>query len=62
MEITVTVYNSLGQQVRVLAENQLQQAGRHSLSFDASALPSGIYLYSLRAGEYSFTRKMTLMK
>jgi len=62
MEVTVTVYNALGQQVRVLAENQLQQAGRHTLTFDASALPSGIYLYSLRAGELSFTRKMTLMK
>ena len=62
MEITVTVYNSLGQQVRVLAENQLRQAGRQSLTYDASALPSGIYLYRLSAAEQSFTRKMTLMK
>lgn len=62
MEISLIVYNSLGQQVSTLAENAIHHAGTHQVGFNASFLPSGIYLYKLQAGEFSLTQKMTLLK
>jgi hypothetical protein len=55
--ISLTVYDQLGQVVKVLV-NEPQEAGEHSISFDASDLPSGIYHYSLRAGAFRTSRKM----
>lgn len=62
MEISLYVYNALGQQVSVLTQNNVYSAGSHQLEFDASTFPSGIYFYQLRAGDFSFIRKMTLLK
>jgi len=62
MEITLAVYNALGQQVSVLAQNSVFTAGAHLLEFDASSFPSGIYFYQLRAGDFNLLRKMTLLK
>lgn len=61
-EVSLTVYNSVGQQVAILAENTLQNSGIQRVEFDASSLPSGVYMYRLRAGEVSLMRKMTLLK
>jgi flagellar hook assembly protein FlgD len=55
--ISLTVYDQLGQVVKVLV-NESQEAGEHSISFDASDLPSGIYYYTLRAQNYRSSRKM----
>ena len=64
--ITVKVYNILGEQVRVLADNAAYDQGRYELSFDASALSSGVYYYRLDAtgatGSYTQVKKMMLMK
>jgi hypothetical protein len=60
-DITLTVYNAIGQEVAVLVDGPMD-AGVHSVSFDASRLASGLYLYRLRAGDYIGSRKMMLVK
>jgi hypothetical protein len=55
------VFNSLGQKVATLV-NKKQAPGEYSVRFDASDLPSGVYFYTLRAGEFVTTKKMILLK
>jgi hypothetical protein len=55
------VYNAIGQTVKVL-ENGYKEAGIYNISFNASALPSGIYFYKIEAGQFSQIRKMMLVK
>ena len=59
--VKITIFNTLGQMVRVLA-NEQKDAGTYQLSFDAGNLNSGTYFYKIEAGEYSQTRKMCLIK
>ena len=58
---TLKVYNLLGQVVATLV-NEVQNAGRYQIEFDASNLASGVYLYQILSGSYVQTRKMVLMK
>ena len=59
--VRLTVYNVLGQEVeKLVSENK--RAGQHQISFDASNLPSGTYLYRLEAGFYVETRRMMLVR
>jgi hypothetical protein len=37
-------------------------AGSHSVTFNAEGLPSGVYIYQLKAGEFSESQKMLLVK
>lgn len=57
----LSVYNQLGQEVTTLVSSTLP-AGRHTVEFNGSRLPSGFYFYRLNAGSFSETRKMILMK
>ena len=64
--VTLVIYNTLGQQVHTLVDDY-QTAGSHTVTWDgtsssASQVSSGIYFYRLQAGDYSETRKMTLLK
>jgi len=59
--IRLAVYDLLGHEVAELATGNVE-AGRHSYSFDASGLPSGIYLYRLESAAFSQTRQMMLLK
>jgi hypothetical protein len=59
--VRLTVFNLVGQVVQVLAD-EFQPAGFYEMSFDASQLPAGIYLYKLQVGEYSSVKRMTLVK
>ncbi len=59
--VTLAVYNTLGQQVRILV-HQEQSAGDHEVKFDASALPSGVYVYRIQAPYFSSTRKCVLAR
>jgi hypothetical protein len=58
---TLKIYNLLGQEVATLV-NGVIEAGTYSEQFNAAALPSGIYLYSLKAGMFSETKHMILIK
>jgi hypothetical protein len=57
----VTVYDVLGRQVAVLVDG-VMPAGSHTVTFDASNLTSGVYLYRLEADGKVLTRKMMLVK
>ena len=59
--VTLTVYNSLGQMVSRLV-NEDRSAGRYTIRFEASGLSSGIYYYVLETDAEKLTRKMTLIK
>jgi hypothetical protein len=59
--VSLTIYNTIGQEVSTLVSEQ-QTAGNYSISFSADRLPSGLYFYSLRSGEHNVTRKMLLLK
>ena len=60
-DVRLTVFNSIGQEVANLV-NSRKSAGKHRVDFDASQLPSGMYIYRIKAGEFEQTRKMTLIK
>lgn len=59
--VTLTVYNSLGQNIIDLV-NEIKPAGNYEKVFNASGLSSGIYFYSLNAGKYSQVKKLLLLK
>ncbi len=59
--VTLKIYNSIGQEVGTLI-NQTVPAGNHEVQFNASGLSSGIYFYTLTAGNFVATNKMMLLK
>jgi len=59
--VTLKVYNSLGQEVATLV-NQVQNAGKYSVNFDASKLASGTYIYKLNIGDVRLVKKLMLLK
>ena len=60
-QVSLIVYDMNGRKVADLASD-FYSAGRHVVSFDASNLSSGVYIYSLRAGNMLLNRKMMLSK
>ncbi|MBK8945178.1 MAG: T9SS type A sorting domain-containing protein [Ignavibacteriae bacterium] len=60
-EVTLKIYNMLGEEVAQIL-NQTLDAGNHSIDFDASLLSSGMYVYSLQTKNQFITKKMSLIK
>lgn len=65
-EVQLTIYDLLGQEIRVLA-NKAHEAGVHQVRWDGTnalgeVVPSGVYLYRMHAGNFSQTKKMTLLR
>jgi len=60
--VTLKVYDVLGREVATLANNVNYEPGRYQLTFNASQLSSGVYLYRLIAGRFVDTKKMLLLK
>ncbi|MDP7037235.1 MAG: choice-of-anchor B family protein, partial [Candidatus Marinimicrobia bacterium] len=58
---TLKLYNTLGVEVMTLT-NAFRNAGTHVVPFNGTDLPSGIYFYQLRSGDFIKTRKMSLLK
>ncbi|TVQ74400.1 MAG: T9SS C-terminal target domain-containing protein, partial [Balneolaceae bacterium] len=60
-KVRLEVYNVVGQRIVTLVDG-MQPAGSHTVSFDASQLASGVYVYRIQAGSFVKTHKMTLVK
>ncbi|HKK46412.1 MAG TPA: T9SS type A sorting domain-containing protein [Balneolaceae bacterium] len=60
-EVTLEIYNILGRRVATLVDKR-QKAGRYTIQFRADYLASGVYLYRLKAGDFTKVRKMILIK
>lgn len=59
--VNISIYNMLGQKVVTLVNQNMEQ-GVHEVSFNASSLATGAYIYRIEAGSYSATKKMLLLK
>jgi hypothetical protein len=59
--VTLKVYDILGREVTTLV-NENKMAGTYQVNFNASNLASGIYFYTIKAGDFSQTKKMLLVK
>lgn len=61
VEVKLSIFNIVGQPILVLEDGMLG-AGDHDYEWDASGLPSGMYIYQLEVGNKITTQKMTLVK
>lgn len=59
--VSLKVFDILGREVAVLV-NDIKDAGNHSVEFNASDLPSGVYIYTLQVNGYTNSKKMLLLK
>jgi endonuclease/exonuclease/phosphatase family metal-dependent hydrolase len=59
--VTLKIYDLLGNEIRTLV-NEEKPAGSYEVEFFAKGLPSGIYFYQLRAGNFIETKKLMLLK
>lgn len=60
-DVTLFVYNVLGQEVATLFKG-VQNAGSYNVDFNASELTSGVYVYQIKAGNFTSSKKMMLIK
>jgi len=60
-DIQITIYDLLGKEVTTLV-SEIQEAGYKTAQWNATNVPSGMYFYQIRAGEFVQTKKMILMK
>ncbi|MFC2103696.1 T9SS type A sorting domain-containing protein, partial [Bacteroidota bacterium] len=60
-QLNLSLYSVTGELVENLISD-FMPAGNHSINFNASGLPSGVYLYKIIAGDFSSSKKMILMK
>lgn len=59
--VEMNIYNGAGQLVKVLVSD-IKSAGNYNITFDASGLPSGVYFYRLRAGDFMDSKRFVLLK
>jgi len=59
--VTLKIYNVLGQEVETLI-SKVMPAGYHTVDFNATKLSSGMYIYRIEAGDFVQVKKMLLMK
>ena len=59
--VKLVVYDVLGREVRTLVD-EFKQAGAYNVRFDALNIASGVYFYTIKSGDFTETKKMTLIK
>lgn len=59
--VTIKVFDILGREVNTLV-NEVKNAGKHEIKFDASGLASGTYIYTINAGKNTQSKKMMVLK
>jgi hypothetical protein len=60
-KVEIEVFNLLGQNVKTLLNKRISE-GVHEVEFDAKGLPSGVYIYRLKAGDFQNIKKMLYLK
>ena len=60
-DVVIKVFDILGNEIEILV-NEEKPAGTYEIVWNAANLPSGIYFYQLKAGEYTAVKKMILLK
>lgn len=60
-DVSVSVFDIRGKEINIMKNNNMS-AGRHSVRFNASGLPCGIYYYQVSAGKRTITKKMAVIK
>ena len=59
--VTLEIMNILGERIKILV-NEFKNRGNHNISFNASSLASGVYIYKIQAGDFITSKKMVLLK
>jgi hypothetical protein len=59
--VTVDVYDLMGRKIDILFKGN-QQAGEHSIVWNASTVSSGVYFYKINAGDLNISKRCTLLK
>ena len=59
--VVIKIYDLLGREVALLVDDVFQP-GTHKVIWNAADLPSGVYIYHIRAGEFTDSRKLILLK
>jgi hypothetical protein len=59
--VSITIYDAVGRRVAVLVDEDVT-AGFHTADWDTRGLASGVYLYRIQAGDYTKTRKMSIVR
>ena len=60
-DVSLKIFNLLGEEVATLVSGQMD-AGIHTVQWDATGQPSGVYFYRLHSGDYEETRKLVLLR
>jgi hypothetical protein len=60
--VSLTIYNMIGEKVLDAIANQVFEAGVYDYNFDGSKLSSGIYFYTIKTDKFSQTKKMLMIK
>jgi hypothetical protein len=61
-ETTITLYNTLGQRVATFYEGTPQAGEQQRTQIDATGLSSGTYFYRMTAGDFTKTRRLTVVR
>ncbi len=61
-KVTIRVMNLLGEQVKMIVDNETKDPGEYQADFYADDLPSGTYIYRMDAGNFSASKRMVLLK
>jgi len=59
--VKLKIFDILGSEILTIVD-ETQKAGNYSVNFNASDLPGGVYFYTIYAGEFTSTKKMSLIK
>jgi hypothetical protein len=59
--VVIKVYDLTGQEVITLVD-EVKEAGTYEINFDALNFSSGVYIYQMRAGDFSSVKKMSILK
>jgi hypothetical protein len=60
--VTLKIFNLLGEEVKTIVNNESKSAGKHSVTFEAGNIATGIYIYRLQVGDFVSNKKMILLK